>query len=648
MGRGRQTTITRMSPAISRALAVVGAALCGAAFLAAGVYLRPAEIVRSVDNGGAWYARTPGWFVARGVYPSEQAPDGGAFAWASGRVRLQIPRLDRDVEYRLRVRARSGRSPAEPQPTLRVIVDGLDSAQVPLTPEWQDVDVRLPPARRAGAVVLLETDQTFVPGPQDQRPLAFTIHRLTLSRAEGGPVMPDREALLQVAAFAAAVALVSAICALPAAMTFAAGVAAGAAVSLLLLFDSAFLSGYSATFVELALVILVLGGVVATLSRLAEPQARQAWCLAALLALVVTCLRLALFAHPDAPVGDSIFHVHRAQEVHAGQYLFTSITPKPFYEFPYPVGLYVVAQPFWERFGDRVFLLRAITLVADGLVALGLFAAVSARWGSRLAGVLATAIALAVPVVTQTISTANLTNAFAQSCFSLAIVWIAWYLPSPRWVLAGIGSMVLLTAAYLSHFSTAVIGMPVAVLAAVLVALTRDDREARAWRWVMGSVLLALVLSYVVYYSHFHEVYAKTLSRIGTEKAETSLVATLAEHSESKPATLLRFLLVNYGWGALLLAGAGVVAAVRRGWREGWTLVLAALALTVVIFFALGAFTPIEMRANLAAHPLVAALAALGAAWLWTTGRALPRALALLGLVWTAWIGIAAIRDVLG
>jgi hypothetical protein len=637
-----------MSSSVSRALAVAGAAACAAACLAAVVYVRGAEIARSVDNGGAWYARTPGWFVARGVYPSEHAPDGAAFAWASGRVRIQIPRLDRGVEHRLRVRARSGRSPAEPPPTLRVVVDGLETAPVPLTAEWQDVQVPLPPARRAGAVVLLETDQTFVPGPQDQRTLAFTIARLALSRTDGGPVMPDRDAFLHVAVFAGAVALAAAICLLPASMTFVAGLAAGAAVSLLLVFDSAFLSGYSATFVELAVVTVVLGGLVAALSRLAEPAARQACCVAALLVIVVTCVRLAVFAHPDAPIGDSMFHVHRAQEVRAGQYLFTSITPKPFYEFPYPIGLYLVAQPFWERFSDRVFLLRAIALVADGLVAFGLFAAVSARWQSRLAGVLATAIALALPVVTQTISTANLTNAFAQSCFSLAIVWIAWSLPSTRWLVAALGSIALLCAGYLSHFSTAVVGMPVAALAAILVALSRDDREARAWRWLAGSLVLALILSYVVYYSHFHEVYARTLSRIGTEKAETSLVATLAEHSESKPVTMLRFLLVNFGWGALLLAIAGCAAAMKRGWREGWTLVLAALAVTVVTFFTLGAFTPIEMRANLAAHPLVAALAALGAASLWANGGLLPRALALAGLAWTAWAGLLALRDVLG
>ena len=71
------------------------------------------------------------------------------------------------------------------------------------------------------------------------------------------------------------------------------------------------------------------------------------------------------------------------------------------------------------------------------------------------------------------------------------------------------------------------------------------------------SVVLALGLLYATYYSHFHDVYARTLSRVGTEGAETSLVATLAEHSESKPVTMLRFLVNNYGWATLVLAAVG-------------------------------------------------------------------------------------------
>ena len=85
-----------------------------------------------------------------------------------------------------------------------------------------------------------------------------------------------------------------------------------------------------------------------------------------------------------------------------------------------------------------------------------------------------------------------------------------------------------------------------------------------------------------------------------------------------------------------------------RGWRDGWTLVLAALAVVIGGFLLLGAFTPIEMRANLAAQPLAACLAALGCSWLWHTGRPALRAAAAVGAAATVWLGLVALRAVLG
>jgi hypothetical protein len=256
--------------------------------------------------------------------------------------------------------------------------------------------------------------------------------------------------------------------------------------------------------------------------------------------------------------------------------------------------------------------------------------------------------ALAAPVVIQGVSTANLTNVFAQSCFSLAIIWVGWHLASKRVAVAAAGTVLLVSAAVLSHFSTAVIAVPAAAAVVVAVALARDPLESRAWRWIGVACLVALGLSYVVYYSQFHEVYARTLSRVGTEGAANSFVATLAEHSESKAVTLLRFLAANYGWAALGLASIGAVAAVRRGRRDGWTLVLLALSVVLAAFVFLGAFTPIEMRANLAAHPVVAYLAAIGVTWMWSTRHVVLRAAAVAGTAATVWLGVNALRAVLG
>ena len=632
--------------AIARALwPVAVAALVGAIALMVGVRSRPAAIVRSVENGGDWYARAPGWYTTRGLYPTEHAPAGAPFAWAGGRVRLQIAQLDRRAPRELRLRVRSGRDEQAPAAAIRVAVDGVEGRPATVASPWQEIAIALPAARGHGATITLDAQATFVPGPQDSRALAFMVDRVTLDPG-GERLTPSADTLIAVAAFAGGVALAAACCLLPAWIACVAGMAAGVAVTVLLLFDAAFLGAYASRLTPLTIGVVAAAAVASLAASSASAEMRSGWRAAACIAIAVTAIKLAVFLHPDSPIGDGMFHVHRAQAVRAGQYLFTSVTPRPFYEFPYPIGLYLAAQPFWDGFPDRVMLLRGITFVADAVVALALFAAVAVRWGVAT-GIAATALAVAVPVITQSISTANLTNVFGQSCFSLAIAWIGWHL-SRRHAFAGAaGSMVLLSAAYLSHFSTAVIGIPAAAAIAIVVAFARDRDEARQWRWIAAAVAAAVVLSYAIYYSQFHQVYTRTWSRVGQEGAGTSFVATLAEHSESKAVTLSRFLLANYGWGALLLAAIGMATAVGRGWRDGWPLVLTAVGVVCGGFVLLGAFTPIEMRANLAVHPVIVCFAALGCTSLWATHRLVPRAFVALAVATTVWLGAAALRAVL-
>jgi hypothetical protein len=637
-----QLARTRVLHAIA---AIAAAAICAAAALAATAIAYRGPIVRSVENGGDWYARSPGWYTTRGVYPTEHTPDGAPFAWAGGRVRLQIPQLDRASGHRLSLRIRSGR---EADAVLRVLVDGIDAAIVRAAANWQTFDVAIPPSKQTGVIVLIDAESTFTPGPQDARRLAFMLDRLALEPTKASRIVVGTPTYVHVAAFAGGVALALILCGLPPWLALASGVAPSLAAIALVRFDAAYLGGYSAVLVPLAIATVVLGGLGAIVRRFAPADLRRAAAAAVALAALVSVLKLAVFLHPAAPTSDGMFHVHRAQAVRGGEYLFTSVTPRPFYEFPYPIGLYVAAQPFWTHVDDRVALLRGITIAADGLVAIAIFAAVAVRTGSRFTGLIAAALALAVPVVEQSISTANLTNVFGQSLFSLAVLWMGWRLRSRHTAIAAAVAALLLAAAYLSHFSTAVIGMPAAVAIAGATAFARDDRDARAWRWIALAVAAALVLSYAFYYSHFHDVYARTLSRVGSEGASNSFVATLSEHSESKAMTMLRFVFVNYGWGALLLAALGVAAALRRDRRDGWTLQLAAFATIVTIFLLLGAFTPVEMRANLAAHPLVAIFAALGFAVLWESRRTSYRVAALACAAATVWSGLSSARALLG
>jgi hypothetical protein len=302
------------------AASIAGAAACAAAMLVLAPRGRDTTIVRSVENGGDWYARSPAWYTTRGIYPTEHAPDGSAYAWAGGRVRLQIPQLDRQVSQTLVIRARSGRAPNEPPTLVRIAVDGIEAEPLTIGADWQELDIDLPVAQRRGATILADTDQTFTPGPKDPRALAFMIDRLTLTRVDGA-IRPGARVLTDIAMFAAAVAFAALVCLLPAWIAFAGGVAAGSVAVFLVLFDAAFLGTYGRTFAALALVVAGTASIASLAARVGSSETRRYVRMAAYLTIVITVLKIAVFVHPDSPVSDGMFHVHRAQAVRAGSYI---------------------------------------------------------------------------------------------------------------------------------------------------------------------------------------------------------------------------------------------------------------------------------------------------------------------------------------
>jgi hypothetical protein len=131
----------------------------------------------------------------------------------------------------------------------------------------------------------------------------------------------------------------------------------------------------------------------------------------------------------------------------------------------------------------------------------------------------------------------------------------------------------------------------------------------RAGVLILAALLAAGVVSYVTYYSHFHDVYRATYARVrtGTSQGETRSLAA----PPSEKARRFRYELgVNFGWPLLACAAAGVVVLARRRPRDPITLVFAGWLGAWIVFAALGVLTAVEMRANLAVAPLFAALAA--------------------------------------
>ena len=605
---------------------------------------QPTALDGPVGDGG-WTARTRAWFVASGFFPPERhAGTGQQFSWTRETFRLAIPHLDRSRPHRLVLGVSAGRPSSEPL-ELIVSVDGVPAApEQRVNNERRRLEVAIPVRRASGVTTTFRVSNTFVPGPGDPRELGILVHSVGLSTADS--LRPSRtvtaRAGLATVLFVAGVLL----CGIGSRrLEWLSALATAAAIAWLMLADGAFLGTFVDRLVSIGVGTCAVGGVIGLLrARWPVVVGLPEWSAAAGLLLCATSIKLAFFAHPMATVGDGIFQVHRAQLVHRGHYFFTSITPSPSFEIPYPVGLYVTALPFWESFPskpDLVRLLRSVALVADALVGFGLYAAARRQWSDPRAALLVAGLWPFARAPVWGVCNANLTNVFGQALFGLAMGILAWIAAGPRVAIAAaVASGALLASAYLSHFGTVLIGAPIVCIVggALLVGGRLHVRRAGLWILLIGAG--ALAASYLIYYSHFTETYRRTLSQISETRSggPTKLVAPPAV----KLHRWLNETSDDYGLPGLpLLAAAavGAVALARQRSREALSLILGGWALAWFAFAVLGIFSPIQTRVNMGAAPMFICLGAYGLA---AVAR-LPRAgvaIAIAGGAAICWSGI--------
>jgi hypothetical protein len=123
------------------------------------------------------------------------------------------------------------------------------------------------------------------------------------------------------------------------------------------------------------------------------------------------------------------------------------------------------------------------------------------------------------------------------------------------------------------------------------------------------ALVVAATTSVAVYYAHFMPVYRKTAERILAREGEAPTRSMVA------PASLKARRVTTTVWsefGAAILLGAVVAGAqlLRARARDPLALALAGWAAVVLAFWLLGIVTAVEMRASLAALPLMAILVA--------------------------------------
>ena len=573
-------------------------------------------------------------------YPEDSPP----FAWTKKSALVRIPRLDRRIGYRLTVVARNG--PSTPLPVELAADGSTQFATVELPERRTALTIDIPPSARDSVFVTLTAERTFVPGPQDKRSLGFIVEAITLAPLRGrfpAPMRAFGQSALAAALYGAGAA--AAGCSWP--VIAAAAVAVSGWQTWLLVRDAAFLGDFSNALVPVAVWALMAGAIIGMWSLARRHAATRLVRTTVFVIVVITLLRIVLFLHPNAPIGDSMFQVHRAADVVGGRLFFTSVTPPPYFEFPYPPGMFVLAVPFWKAMTDHVGLLRVIAFAADAVTAVAVLLAGLRIW--RLPGAACTAAIffMLAPVGVQTVATGNLSNAFAQSVVSAAVLFGVCLVGSrPAWFWSMLVALVL-AGGFMSHFGTMIIGP---VLAAAVVAawsFTADRTVKIARGWYAFALVLAIVVSFLLYYQHFVAVYDTTVHRIlAGETSRRSMVPTVTQQG-GRVATFFRFLLWNYSYALLAAAAAGVFVFVRDRRRDALSLALWGWLGVCAVFAVVGVLTPLEVRSTLAVQPFVALAGGLSVASALESRKGPLRLAAGLVCVGAGWVGISTLVKVL-
>lgn len=624
------TTIRRMVVA-----AVLGA-LAGATALVFFYAIKPGVVLDMATDLPS---------IARGFYPIEKDPKGLTFAWTRDRAELALPGLDRRSPWTATVRFRGGRADPATLPDVQLAVDGEARATMRATNVFQDISIEIPPsAGDRGTVLTLTVSSTFVPGPGDSRALGVMVDEVTVVPASHAVALVPRRtlgsAMLACGLFGLAFGAIG-LTSVP---------AVGAATLLAIGQAAAMVRGvgpympYGGKMAWFALgIVAVMVTAVLLAERLGGRRLRNTARFAAAFSAAALYLKLLVFLHPSMPIGDAVFQAHRFEWVLGGRYYFTSIAPGG-YQFPYAIGLYLFAAPF-TLFGHSlpflVALLRIVVASADTLAGLLAYLMVLRATGDRVSGAIAVALFHLVPLNMAVQTTGNLTNAFGQSLFLVALALVSLGVVrqrAPRGV--AIATLVTLAAA-VSHTSTFAIAIPVLLLAALAFALRGHDVLRASARPIAVVALAAAAIAVAVYYAHFWETYRDQFARITGELARPAAESDPGGRTVAGRAGMVPYYLrIFYGTPVVALAAAGATWFRKRRQQDRLSLTLTGWSAGCAAFLVLGVVTPVDMRYYLAYFPAVAMLAAIGASWLWR-GGAIHRALAVGLLAWAVLIGVA-------
>jgi hypothetical protein len=569
--------------------------------------------------------------------------DGQRGAWLTTRAILNLRGLDRRVPWRVRFTARA------PGGTARRVTIWADAAPLGVhrvADAFVDVEQVIPADPGASRLVLVIYAEPDVAGGKGD-----DLFLARLVAEPSGFALPPPNALLLNAVVSVMAGLGLAWLGLPSLVALAAVVVLSGATALAVVHGIAAYAAFPSILVAVDLASI------AVLCAFRWLESRGWSVLAAgVLTAVALHVQLLVLLHPNVTYGDTAFHVHRFQEVAAGQLYFLSSGPGG--QFPYPPALYVVV-----RFVQHVVplgtadALRVVVALAVAMAGLIMYLAAASAWGPRPA-IAGLAIYYVLPISLSIQVYAFLTNAFGNVLAAAALALAGWQAPRGRgtwWAVTA--SLLFALATMLAHVSSAVI-LAGALGTTALVCLVAGDRRGAA---VAGGVLLAsAALAWILYYSHFTPTYREymsaghrsTLAAPSAEPRQPPAMRDEAHQTRWVPgwrarmvraAAVPRYLRRYYGLAGVLLVLAGTVVLWRRRISRFDRVVLATL-LASAIFLVIGVTTPVDLRYYAAAYPFLAFAGGLAVtARLRWGGSALPVGLFVVAIVtaaidWYGWL----------
>ncbi len=600
----------------------------------------------------------------QGIY-GQEADAQGTYSWTSGHVSAEFPGLDRQVGWACTIRFRGPRPAGEPAPTLDVRVDGRPVAHVTAAPDYQDLGVLLPPQpNTTGVSILMDVTPTFTPGTADKRVLGVQLDRF-LCRPASSIVRPPSdtlsEATLAAAIFSAGLALLG--LSLSSAMFAAAAIGLGQ--TLMMVMGSGMYGDYPAKLPWLALGVVGPAFLVAQVIERwrREPLSSTARFVVACCAAVLF-LKLAGLYHPAKPIIDAEFNAHRLNDVLGGHRFFTQPLPNGVL-MPYAIGFYIFALPWGWLFGATKAVVWTVAASMDVVAGALLYPVVLKAWGDRRAAALAAVLFQLVPAPFVTLGNANLPNMFGQAMALIAMLSaVAWQLDVRR--VAAFGGFTILAAwALCSHVSTVTIFTPTIGLLALLFFWQGDLDRRRAALAIAAGTTIAIVFAWFAYYQYFLDVFRSAFTLMfqppSPEQAAAAAIVKGNMTLVQRVGDLARQAVDAASWPFLILSAIGAWSLFRRRERGRLESALIAWAIVWIVFSASTVFARVDQayvrysaeflgRINLATVPLIAILAARGAAsgWEAETPRGLRRPLQTLAAMLSVWVLLMAVRAWMG